>query len=92
MRATRETNITIVRVPDWPETWHGWRFAHDRLICPEGRRISPERLQGLLWRQEAEARRDAARARKKRGQQEVVTVLRIRQADWHRERFGTVAG
>lgn len=46
-----------------PVPWQGWRFAGRDLITPEGVRISPERLKGLAWRVEAEARRDAAKAR-----------------------------
>lgn len=63
------------------------------LVAPDGARISPERLRGLLWRQEAEERRDAARTRReKRVSSGLVTVLRVRNDDWHRNRFGTVAG
>lgn len=58
--------------------------------------MSPERLRGLAWRQDAEARRDQARAaREKRSTHlsgMMVTVLRIANDDWHRERFGTIAG
>ncbi len=65
------------------------------LITPDGTRLTPERVRGLAWRQDAEARRDAARSRReaqKRVSRSVVTVLRIANDDWHRERFGTVAG
>lgn len=75
--------------------WTGWRLAGRDLVSPEGDRIAPERLRGLLWRQDSEARRDAARARnaaKQRVSSMTVTVVRIANDDWHRERFGTVAG
>lgn len=72
--------------------WEGWRMAGRDLVAPDGDRITPERLRGILWRQEAEARRDALRARRKPRSGHVVTVLRIRQDDWHRESFGAVAG
>lgn len=73
--------------------WDGWRLAGRDLVGPDGDRISPERLRGLLWRQQAEARRDAARVRReKRVSRRLVTVVRIDQGDWHRDRFGTVAG
>lgn len=75
--------------------WTGWRMAGRDLVTPDGVRLTPERVRGLAWRQEAEARRDAARAKKRVRQevrQEVVTVLRVRLDDWHRERFGSVAG
>ncbi len=75
--------------------WSGWRMAGRDLVSPDGDRIAPARLQGLLWRQRAEARRDAARARnasRKAGQRGLVTVIRIQHRDWHRERFGSSAG
>ncbi|WP_202843423.1 DUF3653 domain-containing protein [Luteimonas saliphila] len=72
--------------------WDGWRLAGRELVGPDGDRISPERLRGLLWRQQAEARRDAIRARRKPRSEPLVTVLRIRRSDWHAERFGVAAG
>ena len=75
--------------------WAGWKLAGRDLVAPDGTRINPERLRGLAWRHASELRRDNARARnlqRKAGQQAVVTVLRINQADWHRERFGSIAG
>jgi hypothetical protein len=35
-----------------PAPWQGWRFAGCVLVSPEGDRIAPERLQGLLWREQ----------------------------------------
>ncbi|MGJ4801771.1 DUF3653 domain-containing protein [Luteimonas sp. SDU82] len=72
--------------------WSGWRMAGRELVSPDGDRISPERMRGLLWRQQAEERRDAARAAREKRVSRMVTVVRIDQGDWHRERFGTVAG
>lgn len=43
--------------------WAGWRIAGRYLVTPDGVRILPERLRGIAWRQDAEARRDEARAR-----------------------------
>lgn len=37
-------------------------MAGRELVSPDGDRITPERLRGLIWRLRAEARRDAARA------------------------------
>lgn len=71
--------------------WAGWRLAGRDLVSPEGVRVSPERLKGLMWRQEQEARIAASRERKS-GHRGVVTVLRIRNSDWHAERFGSCAG
>lgn len=44
--------------------WLDWRMAGRDLVSPDGDRISPERLRGLLWRQAGEARLASARARK----------------------------
>lgn len=73
--------------------WAGWRMAGRDLVAPDGDRISPERLRGLLWRQAAEARVAAARCRReKRVGRRTITVVRIANDDWHRERFGSIAG
>lgn len=72
--------------------WDGWRLAGRDLVSPDGERIPPERLRGILWRQATEARRDALKARRKPHSGHVVTVLRIRQDDWHRDRYGSIAG
>ena len=71
--------------------WKGWRMAGQYLVGPGGERLTPERLRGLAWRMEHEASIDAAKARKS-GHRGMVTVLRIKNADWHREHFGCVAG
>ena len=55
--------------------WDGWRFAGRDLVAPDGQRISPERLRGILFRQALEARRDHARARKQPARQLVRVVL-----------------
>src|SRR5690554_3425210 len=58
--------------------WLGWRFAGRDLVSPEGDRITPERLRGLLWRQQAEVRpHDTRRAREKRASGKMVTVIRV---------------
>lgn len=36
--------------------WSGWRIAGRELVSPDGQRISPERLRGLLFRESSEAR------------------------------------
>lgn len=75
--------------------WQGWRLAGRDLVAPDGQRIAPERLRGILWRQESEARLAAARAKREASEGIsgcLVTVLRIHNSDWHRERFGSLAG
>jgi hypothetical protein len=36
--------------------WAGWRLRGRDLVTPDGQRISPQRLAGLLWRDESEQR------------------------------------
>ncbi|MFD0323841.1 DUF3653 domain-containing protein [Lysobacter gummosus] len=43
--------------------WQGWRFRGRDLISPNGTRMSPERLQGLAWREHSEARLIQVRSR-----------------------------
>ena len=42
---------------DFEGDWHGWRLAGRHLVSPDGRRITRERLAGLLFRDELELRR-----------------------------------
>lgn len=60
--------------------WAGWRLAGRDLVSPDGERINPQRLRGLLFRQDAEARIATARARERK-----PVVLPAR------ERFGGLA-
>lgn len=60
--------------------WAGWRLAGRDLVSPDGDRINPQRLRGLLFRQDAEAR--IAKARTHSVQPAVLPA---------RERFGGVA-
>lgn len=70
--------------------WAGWRLAGRELVSPDGVRLSAERVRGLAWRQEAEQRLAHVRARRKQVTGDaVVTVIRVRNNDWHAERFGT---
>ena len=65
--------------------WQGWRLAGRYLVSPDGERITPERLRGLLWRQDAEARRDSAAARRRRERersaQQLVKVVVVSLSD-----------
>lgn len=71
--------------------WAGWRLVGRELVSPDGVRMSAERVRGLAWRAEQEDRVAAARSRKS-GLRGMVTVLRVRNSDWHNERFGSRAG
>lgn len=68
--------------------WAGWRLAGRYLVAPDKTRITPERIRGLLWRQEAEARRDAARARSATGSQQLVRVVVVQLADYRANGVG----
>jgi len=73
---------------------HTWRQAGRYLVSPDGQRISPERMRGIMWRMEAEARRDTARARntKAKVSQGCVKVVVVELADWQARHFGSRAG
>ena len=60
----------------------------------EFQRISPERMRGIMWRMEAEVRRDTARARnaKAKVSQGYVKVVVVDLADWQAQHFGSRAG
>jgi hypothetical protein len=62
--------------------WAGWRLAGKYLIGPGNRRSAPrislERLRGLLWREEAEARAAAARAANSGHRGKVVALINVR--------------
>ena len=51
-------------------------------------------MRGIMWRLDAEARRDAARARnvKRKVSQGSVKVVVVDLADWHARHFGSRAG
>lgn len=75
--------------------WKGWRLAGRDLVSPDGLRVNPERLKGLVWRQEAELRREATRARKaqkERSSGATVKVLVVDLGDWKDRHFGRRAG
>lgn len=42
--------------------WQGWRMAGRDLVSPDGDRISPRRLVGILWVERCRQRLDQARA------------------------------
>ncbi len=74
--------------------WLGWKQRGRYLVAPDGQRISPERMRGIMWRLDAEARRDAARTRnvKAKVSQGPVKVVVVELADWHARHFGSRAG
>ncbi|WP_140908725.1 DUF3653 domain-containing protein [Cognatiluteimonas lumbrici] len=65
--------------------WAGWRLAGRELVAPDGDRITPERLRGLLWRQEHEQRIERAAGRRAaeqlRRQRQPVKVIVVELAE-----------
>ena len=73
--------------------WTGWKLAGRCLVAPDGERLSVERLRGLMVRASLEARRDAARTRRKqRVSRTPVKVVIVDLADWQARHFGRAAG
>ncbi|MDR2872071.1 MAG: phage protein [Xanthomonadaceae bacterium] len=68
--------------------WSGWRLAGRDLISPHGERINRQRLEGLLWRADAQDIRDAKRNRKKSKLSKIKVVI-YDLDQYRRERFGT---
>lgn len=82
-------NITSLHGP-----WAGWRLAGKDLVAPDGTRVSPARMRGILFRLEAEARLERARGRnasRKAVRRELVKVVVVDLDDWRRRHFGTSA-
>ena len=68
--------------------WHGWRIAGRCLVAPDGTRLPRERVLGLAWRQDAEARLAAARARQRTVDEQPVRVVVVTLAEFRAHRFG----
>ena len=75
--------------------WYGWKQRGRYLVSPEGDKLTLERMKGIAWRLDMEARLSATRARnaaRKAVSQGLVKVVVVDLADWHTQRFGTRAG
>lgn len=68
------------------EIKHEWQRMMDELKSDRS-----ERQPGVIWLRDHVAQRRQPIPEEKR-RQEVVTVLRVRNRDWHAERFGSCAG
>ena len=73
--------------------WRGWRLAGRDLVSPEGTRLTPKRLEGLVFRLEAEERLQRARERNASRKatavrRELVKVVVVELDDWRRRHFG----
>lgn len=54
--------------------WAGWRMAGRDLISPDGDRINPRRLAGILWAEKSRARSCAPELSKRC---ETLTIVRL---------------
>lgn len=83
-------NLTSLAGP-----WAGWRLAGRELVSPDGQRFTTERLRGLAFRLDAEARLERARAKNAKAKavrREMVKVVVVDlDDDWRRRHFGTTA-
>ena len=61
-------NRTVNGITPLYAEWSGWRLSGRWLVSPEGDRITPERLRGILWREQLRTRRLRA------GQQEELSA------------------
>lgn len=50
---------------DLEEDWYGWRLRGRHLVSPDGDRLTPERLKGIVWRESMELRRAGFASRRK---------------------------
>lgn len=74
--------------------WAGWRMAGKDLVAPDGSRISPTRMRGIMFRMDAEERLQRARARRDKAnavRRQLVKVVVVDLGDWKRRHFGTSA-
>lgn len=63
--------------------WNGWRLRDRDLVSPSGQRISPQRLEGLLWRDAMELRLAGfASRRQAEAAKQVVRVVVVRLQDY----------
>lgn len=73
----------------------GWRIAGNYLVSPHGDRMTPERLNGLVWRDQMElrlagyaSRRKAERDTKAKQYRPKVKVVIVELDDWRERHFG----
>lgn len=96
-RLNRDAPQIVEILTDVPGQWQGWRFSASgrHLIGPDGDRITPQRLAGLLWRDSMELRRAGLKSRReteKPVRRGPVKVVIVDLADWHARNVGSRAG
>lgn len=83
-------NLRTYGKADLGGPWAGWRLAGRDLVTPDGLRIPPERVRGLAWRQDSEARLERARAANeaRRNDGQMVRVVVVTLAEFRAMRTG----
>lgn len=49
--AAQQCQRVVANIVPLHEDWAGWRMAGRCLVSPDGDRIRPDRLRGVLWRE-----------------------------------------
>ncbi|MCC6756733.1 MAG: hypothetical protein IT474_02055 [Arenimonas sp.] len=57
--------------------WNGWKFRGRDLVSPDGERISPERLRGILYKEKADKSKRHAAAVAAGNAQEPGRIIRL---------------
>lgn len=89
---------SVLDVPNYHHDWKGYRWTDTGkyLITPEGDRITPQRLKGLIWRDSQELRLAGFASRKSaeenRKKNQLVKVVVINLGDFREKHFGRAAG
>ena len=98
---TTKLGSTVIEIPVVAAVhplWRGWRFTEggQYLVTPDGQHLTERRVLGIAWRDDMELRLARHQSRRKaekavqRGRPVKVVIVDL--ADWHRERFGSIAG
>lgn len=89
---------SVFEVENYHHQWKGYRWSDTGrfLITPEGDRITPERLRGLLWRDHMELKLSGLQSRnqveKNKVRNQKVKVLVVNLGDFRDKHFGRAAG
>lgn len=57
--------MDVIDLGEGNSKWFGWRLRGRHLFAPDGSSMTPERLRGLMWRDEMELRRAGYASRRK---------------------------
>lgn len=71
--------------------WSGWKLRGRYLVSPSGDRLSPQRVEGLAWRDAMELRRAGYASRRKAERAKQGPTVRVVVVDLHEYRERGVA-